>query len=285
MQEVISLLQGMVERGLIYSLVVIAVYLTSRIIKFDDLTVEGSFGIGGALTACCLLYDFHPLLVLPIIMIAGGLTGFVTGMLHTKLNINNLISGIVVNTGLFSIILYIAGANASVMGLSTIFDLLPRNVLSYHFLIVLLVLNILVLWGLRWLMNTEAGFLIQAVGDNPQMLTNLGKNIKAYKVTALVLANMLTALAGGLFVQYVGYFSIWASVGILISALAGLILAELLGSALDSSLILGSIIYQAVIAVTFELEVPQEWNKLITATLIVILLTLKSPKFLIWGRK
>ncbi len=287
MVNLVPLLQGIIERGLIYSLVVIAVYLTSRIIKFDDLTVEGSFGIGGALAAFCLLFHLHPMVALPIIMGAGALSGFATGMLHAKLNINNLISGIVVTTGLFSITLAIAGSNASIIGMATLFDLLPlpASLVTYKFLVVLIALNIIAVSSMRWLLNTEAGFLIQAVGDNPQMLTNLGKNIKAYKVTALVLANTLTALAGGLFVQYVGYFSIWGNVGILVSALAGLILAEILSTALDSSLIIGSIMYQAIIAMTFELQVPQEWNKLITAGLIVALLIIKSPKFLTFGRK
>jgi putative ABC transport system permease protein len=276
MLHLLPLFQALVERGLIYSLIVIAVYVTSRIIKFDDLTVEGSFGLGGALGALLLFVLPHPLIQLPIILIAGGLCGLATGLLHTKLNINNLISGIVVTTGLFSITLKIAGPNVTIMGAKTLFDLVPAALSEYKFLVVLFVLNAVILVALRWLMRTEVGFLIRTVGDNPHMLTIIGKNVHVYKVTALVIANMLTALSGALFVQYVGYFSIWANVGILISALASLILAELISHGLNGSLIIGSIIYQLVIALTFELQLAQEWNKLITAGLIVFLLLLKS---------
>lgn len=276
MLDIIAPLQAIVERGLIYSLIVIGVYLTSRIIKFDDLTVEGSFGLGGALTAFAILSGTHPIFIIPLSMVAGGLAGLCTGLLHTKLKINNLISGIVVTTGLFSINLKIAGANATIIGYPTLFDLLPLYLTNYKTFVSLIFIASILLIVVKKLLNTEVGYLIQAVGDNPQMLTNLGKNIHTYKITALFFSNMLTACAGSLFVQYVGYFSIWANIGILISALAGLILAELISSSLGVSLIVGSIVYQLLIAITFELQVAQEWNKLITAILIVILLSLKS---------
>lgn len=276
MADIWLLIQALVERGLIYSLVVLGVYITSRIIKFDDLTVEGSFGLGGALGVAGLLWGLHPALTMFIVLCAGACAGLITGLLHTTLRINNLISGIVVTTGLFSINLKIAGANATIIGQQTIFDMVPASLSIYKFLPVLILVAMVAIYGVRIFLNTEIGYLIRAVGDNPQMLTNLGKNIHHYKITALVLGNMLTACAGALFTHYVGYFSIWASVGILVSALAGLILAELIGPGIGISLALGSIMYQAIITTTFELELAQEWNKLVTAVLIVALLAIKS---------
>lgn len=267
------ILQGIIERGLIFSVPVMAIYITSRIIRFDDLSVEGSFGLGGALMALLLTKNISWMIAFPVVIFTGALAGLATGLLHTKLKLNNLISGIVVTTGLFSINLKIAGSNMIVGNKTTLFDLFAA--LGNAKIFVLLPLIIALLMLVRWFLHTECGYLFNAVGDNPQMLTNLGKNADTYTIAALMLANGLTAFAGALFVQYVGYFSIWSSVGILIIALAGLILSETLGHAFSFNLIVGAILYQAIIAATFEFNVDPEWNKLITAVLIILMITLK----------
>ena len=268
------IIQGIIERGLIFSITVMALYITSRIIRFDDLSIEGSFGLGGALMALLLAHDISWLIAFPLVIVAGSLSGLITGLLHTKLKLNNLISGIVVTTGLFSINLKIAGSNMMLTHKTTIFNLL--STMTTMKVIILLPLTCILLLTVRWFLNTECGYLLHAVGDNPQMLTNLGKNADTYTIAALMLANGLTAFAGALFVQYIGYFSIWSGVGILIIALAGLILSETIGYAFSFNLLIGSILYQAIIAATFEFNVDPEWNKLITALLIIVLITLKK---------
>ncbi len=271
------LLQGIIERGLLFALIVCGVYITSRIISFDDLSVEGSFGLGGALMARCMLAHLPLYISFPCALIGGALTGCATGLLHTKLKLNNLISGIVVTTALFSINLKLAGASNSLQGLHTIFDYVPHAFAPYKHIIFLTLIVVLCISLIGWFLNTEIGFLCRATGDNPQMVTNLGKNKDYFKILSLVLSNALTALAGALFVQYVGYFSIWANVGILIIALASLIIAESLGlSYFVLPLILGSCIYQMLISLTLELNFDPEWNKLITAALIVLLLAIKK---------
>jgi putative ABC transport system permease protein len=268
------IIQGIIERGLIFSITVMAIYITSRIIRFDDLSVEGSFGLGGALMALLLTRNISWPIAFAIVILAGAAAGLATGLLHTKLKLNNLISGIVVTTGLFSINLKIAGSNMMLGNKATLFDLFTG--MSSLKIIILLPLICAVLMIIRWFLNTECGYLLYAVGDNPQMLTNLGKNADTYTIAALMLANGLTAFAGALFVQYVGYFSIWSGVGILIIALAGLILSETLGYAFSFNLLVGAIVYQAIIAATFEFNLDPEWNKLITAVLIIAMITLKS---------
>lgn len=283
MSFVLLIAQGIIERGLLFSIGVMAIYLTSRIIKFDDLTVEGSFGLGGALTSLLLVYSIPWWIALPVVAISGACAGLVTGLLHTKLNLNNLISGIVVTTALFSINLKIAGSHLIFGQQKSIFSLLPSQASSLKILVLIpLIIGLLLI--IRWLLNTEFGFLLKAVGDNPQMLTNLGKNAQSYKIAALMLANALTAFGGACFAQYTGYFSIWASVGILIIALAGLILSEVISSNFGISLLAGSIAYQAILAVTFEFNVDPEWNKLITALLIILLIGLKQSKNLFSGK-
>src|SRR4030095_14562816 len=121
------IIQGIIERGLIFSITVMSIYITSRIIKFDDLSVEGSFGLGGALAALLLTNNIPSFIALPLVIIAGALAGLATGLLHTQLKLNNLISGIVVTTALFSINLKIAGSNMVLGSKSTIFDILPTS--------------------------------------------------------------------------------------------------------------------------------------------------------------
>jgi putative ABC transport system permease protein len=276
MIELVHLAQGIIERGLIFGIVVAGVYIASRIISFDNLSVEGGFGLGGALTAYSIVLGINPWLGLMAAAFIGALSGLATGLLHTKLHLNNLISGIVVTTGVFSITLKIAGSNMSLAGKNTIFSLLPAALMPYPSLILLSIICVALFAVIDWFLTTEIGFLLRAVGDNPQMLTNVGKSVSKYKILGLVLSNTCAALSGALFVQYVGYFSIWASVGILIMGLAGLIMAEALSNRFGLVLIIGSILYQTIIALTFEMQLDQDWNKLITALLIVVLIVLKN---------
>ncbi len=275
MIELVEIAQGIVERGIIFGFVVAGVHLSSRLINFDNVAVEGAFGIGGALTALLISWGLNPWIALAAAAVAGGLSGVVTGLLHTRLQLNTLISGIVVTTGLFSIILVIAGSNMT-LGKETIFSSLPLALAPYQPLLVLGVLCILLFSLMSWFLKTEVGFLLHAVGDTPQMVTNVGKSVEGYLVLGLVLSNMLAAISGALFVHYARYFSIWTGVGVLIIGLAGMILAQVLSTNFGIALVLGSIAYQALIALTFELQLNQDWNKLVTATLIVVLLGIKQ---------
>lgn len=270
--ELLHILIQIVQQGLIYSFVVMAVYLSSRVIKFDDLTTEGSFGLGSALTAILIVSGVSPWITLPLAMTAGALAGTVTGLLHTKLKMNNLISGLVVTTGLFSVCLKLAKANLPLPVHGSIFG--PS-------LPILLGLAAIIYLGLKVLLSSEIGLLLKATGSNPQMVTSLGKNVESYKIVGLAIANSITALAGALFVQWNGFFSITGNIGTLVIGLAGLILAEIIKPSFGLALIAGSILYQAIFAVTIEFELEPMWNNLIKATLIVILIqmTPKQPAY------
>lgn len=276
MIELLHIAQGIIERGLIFGIVVASVYLASRLIKFDNLAVEGAFGLGGALTALLISYGWNPWLCLVGAAAIGALSGIITGVLNTTLKLNALISGIVVTTGAFSITLKIAGSNMSLGGNPTIFTMVPVCLEPYQALIMLTLVCCALFLVINWFLNTEVGYLLHAVGDAPQMLVNVGKNPMYYTIIGLTISNMLAAISGALFVQYTGYFSIWASVGILIISLAGMILAQTISNNFGIALLVGSIAYQAIIALTFELQLDQDWNKLITALLIVILISLKQ---------
>lgn len=269
MQELLFILPGIIERSLIFSIVMFGMYLSSRILKFDDVTVEGSFGVSGAVTAALLTHGIHPIISTLIAIFVGGVAGAITALLHTKLRFNQLISGIIVSTALFSVSLKVAASNVPVTE-SNIFDFAIAK------LLILIPINIALIVLIRWFLQTEIGFMIRATGINQQVVRMLGKRVDRFIILGLILSNMCNALAGSLFVQYVGFFSIWNNVGILIIALAGLILAETVSKELSVNMLLGAFAYQLIIATTFELQLDQDWNKMVTALLIIALIAAKQ---------
>lgn len=272
LNELLQIIICTFERGLIFSVAIIGMFLTSRILKRDDLTIEGSFGLGGALTALLLVNGIHPLLGIVISLCAGACAGLITALLHTKLSFNHLISGIIVSTALFSINLKLAGTNIPLGRVKTIFSMLPPAWLW----LVLLPIVLCIVGSCTWFLQTETGFLLRASGTNGSFVTTLAKSPKRFIMLGFMLANACNALAGSLFVQYVGFFSIWSNVGILIIVLAGLILADIIPSKWLLNIIAGSVLYQAIITTTFELQIDQDWNKLITALLIISMMTLHT---------
>lgn len=272
----LNILFSIIEQGLIFSLVLAAVYLSSKVISFDDLSVEGSFGAGGALIAFCALVGLNSFIAFLLAVIFGVIIGTCTGTLHTKLKMNNLISGIVVTTALYSINLKLAGSHLALNPKFRIFNFSDLIFGIPKPLLILLPLCILILILLKWFLTTEIGFLLRAVGTNTQIITSLGKSISFYKILGLAISNALTALAGALFVQYMGFFSITASLGILVIALAGLTLGEVLEVGLIGGILLGAISYPLILTLIFELQLDPVWNKLAIALFIVVLLMLKK---------
>lgn len=276
MNEYLQVLLNLLERGIIFGLVVASVHISSMLIGFDNLSIEGAFGLGSALTAFLISFGVPPLAATVLATCAGGLSGIATGLLNRKLKLNPLVSGIVVTTGLFSLSLITAGSTMALGGRRTILHIFESICAPYHMLVMLALLTTGIFLFIRWFLKTEVGFLLQAVGCTPQMLINIGKDADSYYIMGLTLSNMLAALSGSLFVQYTGYFSIWTGIGILIIGLTGMILAQTINSRFGIALIIGSVLYQLIITTTFELNISQDLNKLITALLIVGLIVFKQ---------
>lgn len=271
----IDLILQVLELGSIYALLVLAVHVTSNVIGIDDFSIEGSFAVGGALGAVLTHAQLPlPLLILSVIG-AGALVGLITTGLFTLVGIDSLLSGIIVTTGLFSCNLKIAGAQATLD--TTLFDAMPFLNQQNHWIVLIpLSLGIIVIaW---WLFKTEVGLCLRAVGDNPHILTQLGKNPHLYITTGLIIANSLAALAGLLFVHHVGFFSITGSIGTLISALAGLIIGQALCGSWIGGVFVGAVVYQAIIATVIYQQCDPVWNKLITAIVIIFLVMVKKLK-------
>lgn len=272
--SILPVVIGILERGFIGSFVVMAIYLASRVMKFDDFSIEGTFGLGGAVVAWAILHNTNPWLALLFAVISGGFAGSITGFLHTKLGLNKLIAGIVVTTMLFSISINIGTANVALGNAPTIFTSL--HFFSYSTVSILAILTLLTAFLFIWYMKTENGFILRSTGVNEQFVTSLGKSVPFYITLSLVLANALSAFAGGIFVQYSGFYSAFGNVGTLVAALAGCMIAEMIAANMFLMAIVGSIIYQLLIAITIELQVEPSWQKLITGLLIVFILVIKK---------
>lgn len=277
MITLLLIFKGIIERGLIYSILILGLYISSRIIKFENMSIEGAFSLGGAINIILLNFGINPFIALLLTTIAGAISGIVTGLLYEKIKINSLISGIITTTGLFSIILKIAGSNVILKNDNSIFTnneiFFSKEVNTF---MIILFFCLLITFILKWFLNTEIGLLLYAVGENEQILINIGKSTTKYKLIGLGISNALAALSHGLLIQYIGYYSIWFSSGILIIALAGTILGEIFTKKFNYYLLLGGMLYQIILTITFELNIHPDWNKLITALIIVGILFLKN---------
>lgn len=263
-------IKNIVELGLLFFPLVISLYISSRILHFDDLSIEGSFGLGGALTALLIHHNYNGILALIVSTIAGMLVGSITSFLHCRLAIKPLMSGLIVTTGLFSIILKLAGASLHCGIKNSIFS----TAVSSKYLVIIPIVFFL-FYITQYFLKTKIGFLLKAVGDNPAMLVTLGKNPHHFVTLGLVLSNGLTALCGSLFIQYTGFFSLWSQVGILIIGMVSLMLGEAFTHRFALPLIIGPLLYQASLALTFACNFDQTWNKLFTASLIIFILLLQ----------
>jgi putative tryptophan/tyrosine transport system permease protein len=260
------MLRGIFERSVIFSLLTHAMFVTSRILRFDDLTLEGSFGIGSSIAALLLSYHYPPFFACLCAIFGGIIAGLVTGLLHTKLKLNSLMSGIITTTASFSVVLKISGAHVS----------LPAKIFSFQDSVLLTITVFSLFFLLYQFFNTEHGFLIKAVGDNPRVVLGLSKSPIAYQLYGLMLANGIVALSGALFTYYIGYFSVWSNIGMLVLTLASLILAEAFTTKMNILLFSGAFLYQLIIALTYSFHIDQDWNKLITATIIIICIMIQN---------
>jgi len=276
MNGLLLVLLGALERGIIFALLVLGVYTTSRIMKFDDLSLEGSFSLGAALGALALGWGLNPFAALILALLGGMIVGGITSAIHCGLGLSMLISGIVVTSGLFSVVLMMAGSTISLIGVQTCFSQMAflgdvKNV-------VVIVLCVAILYGLLYqlLHRSSFGIMLRATGANAQLVSSLGRRVCVYKACALILANGLTAFGGALYVQYVGYFSIWMNVGILVVSLTGLMIAELFPIRFALiHLIAGSVVYQLLLSVVYECDIDPQWSKLLTAVLVLAVATIK----------
>lgn len=267
------------EIGLIFVPMVIGVFITSRLIKLDDLTLEGSFNLGGAFGAFLLVHELGALTTCLLTLAIGALLGALSGVLHTRLKVNHLISGLAVSAIAYSISLKLVNAHCVLNPSSTLFEY-GSAFLSEEWrkLGILMVIASTLLLSLKVFLETEIGLLLKAVGFNKDWFYKLGKDPAHFQIVGLSIANSLCSLSGCLFLQWLGFYSISNYIGTWIAGLNGLMIAELIPSSLSLGLLLGSVLNQTLFAAVIELQMDPVWNQAIKAVLVITLLQLaKKP--------
>lgn len=277
------MLLGTLEQSFIFAVMVLGVYISYKILDFPDMTVDGSFPLGAAVAAASIVKGVNPVLALILAMAAGAAAGFITGMIHVKLRVTNLLAGIIVMTGLYSINLRIMGK--SNIPLFSVKHLFNGNVSA---IVVVAVILLIVKLGMDFLLKTKFGFALKALGDNESLIISLGLNEKTLKIYGLMLANSLVALSGAVLAQYQGFADVGMGTGTIITGLASIIIGDALFGKkkvikISMMVIFGTIIYRTIIALSLKVGMNASDLKLITSALVVVIIFLKEKKYLLKG--
>ena len=285
-----SIVLGVLEEGLIYAIMALGVYITYKILDFPDLSVDGTFPLGAAVTAMLIINGVHPAATLLLAFLTGAFAGCVTGFIHVKMKVRDLLSGIIVMTALYSINLRIAGkANVPIFSQETIFENeflaahVPESAEDFTVVIILLLIVLAGKILLDLYLNTRSGYLLRAVGDNEVLVTSLAKDKGIVKIIGLAIANGFAALSGCVYCQQKGFFEISIGTGTMVIGLASVIIGTKLFRRLGSlktttAVVLGSIMYKACVSIAIALGMAASDLKLITAVLFLGILVFSNYK-------
>lgn len=278
-----------IEQGLIYGILALGLYITYKILDFPDLTVDGSFPLGAAVTAALITRGMNPYLTLVVAFLAGVAAGICTGLIHVKCKVRDLLSGIIMMTGLWTVNLYIAGtSNVPLFSQKSIFHndmiekIMPETLKPYTTLIIILILSLICKILLDLYMETKSGYLLRAVGDNEVLVTSLAKAEGNVKILGLAISNGLVSLAGCIFAQEERVFEISMGTGAMVIGLASVIIGTSIFKKASfvkttTAVLIGSIIYKACVAIALKNFEPQAM-KLVTAVLFLVILVISSRR-------
>lgn len=281
-QSLLNALPGGIAQGLIWGMMALGVYVTFRLLDFADLTVDGSFATGGAVTVMLIIAGFPVPVALLIAIFVGMAAGIVTGLLHTTLGIPPILSGILTQIALYSVNLHIMGMAANQAISVQKYDLIISLMHVQKSILVGCIFIFAVIIILYWYFGTEQGSSIRATGCNPAMSKANGININFTKVLALALSNGIVSLSGGLMAQYQGFADINMGRGAIVIGLAAVIIGEVFGDALLRKhmnfalrltfVVLGGVIYYIVVVIVLWLKLNSNDLKLFTAIIVAIFL-------------
>ena len=275
-----ELVVNALEQGLLFALVAMGVYITYKILDFPDLSVDGTFPLGAAISAALLVNGVNAWVSIIVATIGGAIAGAITGFLHVKLKISNLMSGILVMMGLYSVNLRIMGkSNIPLFNTNYIFK---DTKISPIFIILAIVIVVKVILDLY--LKTKSGFLLTAAGDNEQVVSSLGVNKNLVKVLGLAISNGLVSLAGALTAQHQGFSDVTMGTGIVVMGLAAVIIGVSIFGKISfikvtTLSIFGAIIYKLVIAVALWMKLNPNDLKILTAVLVAIALAVNNNVF------
>ena len=282
----LDLLISTVTQGLIYALLSYGILITYRILDFPDLTVDGSFPLGAAVSAVLLVHGVDPWLTLLAAMLVGALAGLATGLIHVRLHVRDMLASIIMMTALFSVNLQIAGSNLAVdRSFDTIFSSAPVMALFGNLtliqrkLIVSFVLALVFKFAFDLYFKTKSGMLLRAVGNNATVVTSLAVDQGRVKILGLVIANMMVSLCGAVVCHEQRSFSSTMGTGQMVFGLATVIIGSTLLKRLPfvkatTAVVVGSIVYKICIQLAISLGLPANLLKLVTAVLFLVILVL-----------
>ena len=259
------------------------VYLSARVLRFADITPDGSFAFGAAVAAALLIQDAHPLIATTVAVAAGMLAGYITGLLHTRLGVSDLLSGILVMTALYSVNLHVMGrSNLSLLDTATlatpVHSIFPATASwpdDVTFGVVFLAISALLGAVLTWYLKTDFGMAMRSVGDNPAMIIAQGVDRRRMIELGLALANGLVALSGALIAQYQGFADVAMGVGTLVAGMAAVILGETLrvrGRSLLVTIVMvaaGALVFRLLVALALRVGLNPIDLKLMTAVFVL----------------
>lgn len=283
-----SIIIGVIEEGLIYAIMALGLYITYKILDFPDLSVDGTFPLGAAVTVMLILKGVNPFLTLFLAFLTGAFAGCITGIIHVKFKVRDLLSGIIVMTALYSLNLRIAGkANVPIFSQETIFEnawlesMVPEALEPYLVALILLVIVVVCKILLDLYLNTRSGFLLRAAGDNDVLVTSLAKDKGMVKILGLAIANGFASLAGCVYCQQKGFFEISTGTGTMVIGLASVIIGMKLLKRFNSvkattAVITGSVVYKACVSIAIAMGMAASDLKLITAVLFLVILVVSN---------
>ncbi|MBE9585115.1 ABC transporter permease [Mucilaginibacter sp. JRF] len=276
-------------QGLCFSGIALGIYISMKIFNIPDITTDGSYTLGGVVTAILLTHQQPVYIVLPAVILAGALAGAITGLIHTRLKVNPLLAGILVMTALYSVNLTLMGrSNIPLVGSKTLFDKLPLLAdPNQNTGIILSMVVLLITLLIGYLLKTDFGLAMRATGNSETMIRALGVNTNSMKIAGLALANGLIALSSYLMTQFQGFADINMGIGIVITGLGSVIIAETIinwlritSAWLSLALVIaGAIAFQMVLAVTLSIGVDANLLKLVTAVFVLLIVSLPRLSF------
>ncbi len=271
-------------QGLCFATLALGIYISMKIFNIPDITTDGSYTLGGAVTAIILIRHQPVYLILPAVILAGALAGALTGLIHTKLKINALLAGILVMTALYSVNLTVMGrSNLPLIDLPSLFNLISiSSNPDQNTLYIVLMFIVLITLLIGYLLKTDFGIAMRATGNSESMIRALGVNTDTMKIIGLALANALTALSGYLLTQLQGFADINMGIGVVIVGLGSVIIAETIINWLritsvwvSLALVLGgAVIFQLVLAFTLSIGIDATYLKIITAGFVLLIVGL-----------
>jgi putative ABC transport system permease protein len=271
-------------QGLGFAALGLGIFLTLKIFNIPDITTDGSYTLGGAVTAIMLVNGFNPYITMLAAIASGMIAGFTTGIIHTKLKVNALLAGILVMTALYSVNLSIMGrSNIPLIQTPTIFSKIIFSGNEFNNTIILFSLfSLLLILFITWLLKTDFGIAMRATGNSESMVRALGVDTQSMKIIGLALANGLTALSGFLITQYQGFADINMGIGIVISGLGAVIIGESLIKLFRTNrlfaqiigVIIGTVLFRFILATALDLGLNPNYLKLITAAIVLLVVSI-----------